>query len=207
MYEEWIAQFPLRKYDKGSWLFLQGDPLDYCYFLTKGICSQLVGYENGEEIVTRFYFPGDILNIWGLLKHRSICSSTAAAKTDACVRVIPASILREKLETSFDFYRWIVEFVLTQNQYIYDQYKKKSKGAATEMICYLIRTLSQRDSQGALYLPKEFTLNDIALHLRIHRVTVSRVFKSLQEQGIIRKYKHGWLIVKPEELEHCAQGS
>lgn len=207
MYREWIEQFPTRKYPKNSRLFLQGDELECCYCLKSGICSQLVNYENGTEVVTKYYFPGDMLNIWGILKHKTACPSTVVAKTDVVTAVIPALVLRKELDENSDFYRWVVETVLTNNQYVYQQYQKKAKGNAAEILCYTILALSQPDPDGGVYLPKDFAFCDLAQHLRIHRITVSHIFKVLQEERVIRKCPIGWKLLDTNALEEYARGN
>lgn len=207
MYKEWIMQFPKKKFSKDSRLFIQGDELDYCYYLTKGICSQLIDYENGTEVVTKYYFPGSFLNIWGVLKHKDAYASTVVAKTDLYAIVIPALQIRKELDENFLFYREVVESMLENNQYVYQQYQKKSKGNAAEILCYAIFALSQMDSDGRLYLSKDFAFCDLAQHLRIHRVTVSHVFKALQEEQVIRKCAQGWEILSAHTLEEYAQGN
>ena len=205
--EEWIAQFPAREFPKNTRLFLQGEPLEHCFYLKKGICSQMVNYENGTEVVTKYHFPGDMLNIWGILKHKSVYASSAVAKTDAYGIMIPASAMRQELDRNFAFYRWIVEAVLDKNQYVYQQYQKKSKGGAAEILCYAILALSQEDASGRIYLSKDFSFCDLAQHLRMHRVSVSHVFKFLQEKQVLRKCERGWRILDVRALEEYAQGN
>ena len=207
MYREWFAQFPVKKFDKDSTLFMQGDTLNYCYYLKKGICSQLIYYENGIEVVPKYHFPGDLMNVWGVLKNKTAYASTAVAKVDVYAAVIPASRLRRELEENFSFYRWVVESILMDNQYVYEQYHKKSKGSAAEILCYAILTMSQTGSDGELYLPKEFSFLDLARHLRIHRITVSYIFKALQEENIIQKCNVGWRILDVQALESYSQGN
>lgn len=207
MYHQWIEQFPTRKYAKNCRLFMQGDKLEYCYYLKSGICSQFINYENGTEIVTKYYFPGQMLNIWGVLKRKDIHPSSVVAKTDITAVVIPARILRKELDENFAFYRWIVEYILENNQYVYEQYQKKAKGNAAEMLCYTILTLSQTDLHGNSYLPKEFAFLDLAQHLRIHRITVSHIFRALQEENVICKCDLGWRLLDIDALEEYAQGN
>lgn len=207
MYREWIQQFPTRKWAKGSRLFLQGDELEYCYYLKSGICSQFINYENGIEVVTKYYFAGEMLNIWGVLKRKTVYPSSAMAKTDLAATVIPVPALRWELDHNFEFYRWVVEFILTNNQYVYQQYQKKAKGNAAEILCYTILALSQENSNGKFYLPKDFAFCDLAQHLRIHRVTVSHIFKVLQEENIIRKCALGWELLDIGTLEEYARGN
>ena len=208
MYRKWFEQFPLRKYPKGHRLFSQGDELEYCYFLKSGICSQFINYENGTEIITKYHFPGQMLNIWGLLKHKDTCQSSVSVKTDLTAVVVPASILRKELDENFTFYRWIVEeFILKNNQYVYEQYQKKAKGNAAEILCYTILSLCQSDFCGNTYLPKGLGFCDLSQHLRIHRITISHIFKALQEENVIRKTDLGWQLIDINALEEYAQGN
>ena len=206
-FEEWMEQFPAKEFPKNTRLFLQGDPLDYCFYLKQGICSQMINYENGIEVVAKYYFPGDLLNIWGVLKQKNAYASTTVAKTDAYGIMIPATAMRRELDQNFSFYRWIVESVLNKNQYVYQQYQKKSKGSTAEILCYAILGLSQEDSNGRIYLSKDFSFCDLAQHLRIHRVSVSHVFKFLQENHVIQKCNRGWRILDVHALQEYAQGN
>lgn len=207
MYHQWLEQFPTRKYLRNTRLFSQGDELAYCYYLTDGIASQFINYENGTEIVTKYHFPGQMLNIWGVLKHKQICRSSVVSKTDLTAVVIPAAELRRKLDEDFPFYRWVVEHILENNRYIYEQYQKKARGNAAEIVCYTILALCQSDLQGNSYLPREFTFLDLAQHLRIHRITVSHIFKALQEERIVERTDLGWRLLDFDGLNEYAQGN
>lgn len=207
MYRTWMDQFPTRKYPKNSRLFLQGDELSYCYYLRSGICSQIINYESGIEVVTKYYFPGEMINIWGVLKRKSVYPSCVVSKTDITATVIPVSALRKELDENFEFYRWVVEDILANNQYVYQQYQKKAKGNAAEILCYTILALSREDPDGRFYLSKDFAFCDLAQHLRIHRITVSHIFKVLQEENVIRKCSLGWQLLDISALEEYARGN
>lgn len=207
MYTQWIRQFPTKKFEKDSYLFLQGDELDYCYYITKGICSKSTSYENGIEVIVKYHFPHDLLNIWGVLKNRTTCSSTVIAKTDVHAIMVPVAVIRKKMSEDFAFYRQIVEPLIEDNQYIYQQYQKKTKGGTAEMLCYSILALSRSSSNDQKHLPKVFSFMDLSQHLRIHRITVSHIFQALQKEQIIRKCKDGWQILNVEALEEYAQGN
>lgn len=206
MYSQWMKQFPCRKFEKDSYLFMQGNELNYCYYLTKGICSKSVSNENGMEVIVKYHFPGCLLNIWGMLKNRTTCSCTVLAKTDVYAIMIPVDIIQKKLSEDFAFYRWIVEPLIEDNQYIYQQYQKKTKGGTAEMLCYSILALSRSGSSDQKHLPKVFSYVDLSQHLQIHRITVSHIFQALQKEQIIKKCPDGWRILDSEALEEYALG-
>lgn len=207
MCHEWIKQFPEKIFPKDSFFYIQGDSLDYCFYVLEGIGMQVINYENGVEIISKYRFPGGLMNVWGVMKNSNFYTSSGIAKTDIRIIVIPASAMRVKLNEDFAFYRWAVDILLKQNQYIYELYQKKTKGNAAEILCYSILSMSQTTSSGTRYLPKALALTDIAQHLRIHRVTVSHVFKALQEEQIIKKCSLGWQIIDEKQLERYSKGN
>lgn len=202
----WLHQFPAQKFKKNTYLYRQGDPLELCYFLTSGICSQIITYENGEEITARYYFAGDMLSIWGMFKHRESYPGSMLCKTDVYAVVVPCKLVQQMLETSFDFYRWAAENAMQNNNYIYEQYQKKAKGNASEILCYTIYVLLQRKDSGEYYLARNFTIEELARHLRLHRVTVSRIFRVLQNENILRKFEDGWIVGDLDRLHLLSTG-
>ena len=204
---QWVSQFPIKNFKRNHVFFRQGDVFQYCYYITSGICARTTIDDSHSEIILKYYFHDDIIGLWYCLRDDiTECPATFIAKTDGYAYVVPANILRQTMNQDFEFYRHISNKIINSDHYIENLYQKKAKGNAAEIVCYTIISLLQKDIHNEQYLAKSFSHTELSMHLRLHRVTVSKIFTALQRNNVLEKHSYGWKILDYDQLHAYASG-
>ncbi|MDX1694385.1 MAG: fumarate/nitrate reduction transcriptional regulator Fnr [Ketobacteraceae bacterium] len=181
---------------KGEHLFRASDDFRSIYAVRSGTLKTYSVTEDGEEQVTGFYLPGEILGIDGIGSNAH--SNSAKALESAAVCEIPFDKL-EELSTAIPslqhhFFKLMSQEIQADQQLI----MMLSKKSAEERIASLLMSISARHQKRGLS-PTVFRLpmsrNDIGNFLGLAVETVSRVFTRLQKQSVI--------AVEGKEVEIC----
>lgn len=67
-------------------------------------------------------------------------------------------------------------------------------------------THGEAEPEGLL-LPKKFNNVEIAKHLSMHSVTVSRILNALKREGVVERRAEGWLVCDCAALEEYLDGT
>ena len=171
---------------KGEHLFRASDPFASIYAVRSGTIKTYSVTEDGEEQVTGFYLPGEILGVDGI--STNIHSNSAKALETAAVCEIPfekLEFLSSQIPTLQRHFFQLMSKEIQADQQLIMLLSKKS---AEERIASLLLSISTRHTKRGLSasgfrLP--MSRNDIGNFLGLAVETVSRVFTRLQKQGVI----------------------
>ena len=181
---------------KGGHLFRASDDFRSIFAVRSGTIKTYSVTEDGEEQVTGFYLPGEILGIDGI--GTNVHSNSAKALEASAVCEIPFDKLEELSvaipSLQHHFFKLMSQEIQADQQLI----MLLSKKSAEERIAALLMSISARHQKRGLS-PVSFRLpmsrNDIGNFLGLAVETVSRVFTRLQKQGVI--------AVEGKEIEIC----
>lgn len=197
---------PLRK---GQSLFLQGDNFQSLYLIRSGSFKSCIIDESGERQVTGFHFSNDILGIDGIEPGRHMREVEALETSSVCT-------------LSFQHFK---EVSLCGDKSLYDKLICNISGMmskASQLMMTLTKLKAEQrlasfllDMSHSMYerrqSPHEFKLPmaryDIANYLGLAVETVSRLFKRLEDQGLIVAQRHRVRIVDMDGLQGIAAGS
>lgn len=192
---------------KGEHLFRASDDFRSIYAVRSGTIKTYSVTEDGEEQVTGFYLPGEILGIDGIGTNAH--SNSAKALEAAAVCEIPFDKL-EELSTAIPslqhhFFKLMSQEIQADQQLI----MLLSKKSAEERIASLLMSISARHQKRGLS-PTSFRLpmsrNDIGNFLGLAVETVSRVFTRLQKQSVIAVEGKEIDICNHQQLCHISNG-
>lgn len=182
--EEVIRQ--ARILDRGDRVFEQHTPFTSCFAVRSGAIKTFTLSEEGEEQVTGFYLPGEVIGLDSVSMDSYSCSATALERTSVCE--IPLDRL-ENLATEIPTLQH--HFFQLMSKEIQDSRHLTmllSKNTAEERIASLLLSLSTRFTRRRLS-GTEFRLpmprSDIGNYLGLAVETVSRVLTRFQNQGIL----------------------
>ncbi len=172
--------------DRGEHAFEQHSPFTSCFAVRSGAIKTFTLSEEGEEQVTGFYLPGEVIGLDSVSMDYYSCSASALERTSIC------EIPLEKLELlASELPALQHHFFQLMSREIQDSRQLTmllSKNTAEERIASLLLSLSTRFSRRRLS-GNEFRLpmprSDIGNYLGLAVETVSRVFTRFQNQGII----------------------
>ncbi|HVL00486.1 MAG TPA: fumarate/nitrate reduction transcriptional regulator Fnr [Dongiaceae bacterium] len=175
-----------RPMKKGEHLFRAGDPFQSIFAVRSGTIKTYSVTEDGEEQVTGFYLPGEVLGIDGI--STNMHSNSAKALETAAVCEIPFDKLESLSAKIPSLQRHFFQLMSREIQSDQQLIMLLSKKSAEERIAALLLSISNRQGKRGLS-PSRFRLsmsrNDIGNFLGLAVETVSRVFTRLQKQDII----------------------
>lgn len=189
---------PLRK---GEHVYLASDPFHAIYAIRSGSIKTYSISEEGEEQVTGFYLPGEIIGMDGINTNRHINSAKALESTAICE--IPFGQM-EKLSAEIPSLQHHF-FKLMSKEIQADQQLQLllSKKPADERIAALLLNFGARHKQRGLSSTQfrlSMSRNDIGNYLGLAVETVSRVFTRFQNDALIKADGKEVIILDWEEL-------
>lgn len=174
------------KWDRGQYIFLPGDRLHFIYIVHSGSFKTYITNRNGDVQITGFYFQGDVLDL--NVSNQATKNYGADALETSTVCKIPLAEFENMVSqypALFNAFLKIMsrEIILNQRMILV-----LSKMTAEQKVAnFLIHLSTESKSRG--YSSVEFNLSmsrtDIANYLGLANETVSRIFKSFQNKGII----------------------
>ncbi len=174
---------PLRK---GEHLFRPSDEFQAVYAVRSGAFKTYTLTEEGEEQVTGFYLPGEILGMDGL--STNLHSNAAKALESAAICEIPFSKL-ELLSTRIPtLQRHFFQLMSREIQADQQLMLLLTKKPADERVASFLLNLSSRYTRRGLSANRfrlPMSRNDIGNFLGLAVETVSRIFTRLQANGVL----------------------
>lgn len=195
---------PLRK---GEFVFRQDDPFSAVYAVRSGTLKSYCTSAAGEEQVTGFYFPGEILGMDGISRNRH--PSSAQALETAAICEIPFELLGE-LSTRIPslqrhFFQLMSQEIAEDQQLI----TMLGKNSAEQRVAALLLNISLRNSRrklSATAFRLSMSRADIGNYLGLTIETVSRVFSRFQKSGAISADGKEISLLDPVALREILAG-
>ena len=196
-----------RPLQKGEHLYRQNEEFASVFAVRSGSVKAYAITDNGQEQVTGFYFPGEILGMDGIAKNKYASSARALETSSICE--IPFDKLGElsaripSLQKHF--------FQLMSQEIAEDQQLLTllSKNTADQRVAALLLSISARNKRRKLSaanfrLPMSRT--DIGNFLGLTVETVSRVLSRFQKLGVLGVDNKEITILDAEGLRGVAEG-
>jgi CRP/FNR family transcriptional regulator, anaerobic regulatory protein len=176
-----------RMHSRGDYIFEQHSSFKSCFAVRSGAIKTFTLSEEGEEQVTGFYLPGEIIGLDSVSMDSYSCSAVALERTSVCE--IPLDRF-EDLSARIPSLQH--HFFLLLSKEIQESRQLSmllSKNTAEERIASLLLSLSSRfqrrrlsETRFKLPMPR----SDIGNYLGLAVETVSRVLTRFQNQGLIK---------------------
>lgn len=186
--------------EKGSKVFSIGDNFTHIYAIRSGYLKSYSISESGEEQITGFHLPGEIVGLEGINKGTHRGFSEALMPSQICA--IPYDKL-DDLNSTIDGLRQQLFKIMSQEiTHNYELMLLLNQKNAEEKIATFILNLSAREALGR-GLTTEFTLpmtrTDMANYLGLALETVSRILGKLIKQDVI-SVNHRKVTIKQVNL-------
>lgn len=196
-----------RPLKKGEHLFIEGDAFNSLYAVRSGALKTYTSTDEGEEQITGFQLPSEILGLSGMDGETYPVSSQAMETTMICE--IPFEKLDELSEKLPQLKK---QLMLLMSRRIRDDQQMMlllSKKNADERIATFLVNLSARFRRRG-YSAQAFRLsmsrNEMGNYLGLAVETVSRVFTRFQRSGLIEANGKDIRIIDSESLCALAGG-
>ncbi|MCL4113604.1 UNVERIFIED_CONTAM: hypothetical protein GTU68_001037 [Idotea baltica] len=171
---------------KGTKVYSVGEAFTHLYAIRSGYLKSYCISENGEEQITGFHLPGEIVGLEALYTGTHIGFSEALETSQICS--IPYSKM-DSLSSEIEGLRQQVNKMMSQEiTHNYELLHLLNQKNADEKIATFLLNISSRETYGK-GLAREFVLpmtrTDIANYLGLALETVSRIFGKLIKQNVI----------------------
>ena len=186
---------------KGEYLYLANEPFHAVYAVRSGAVKAITLSDGGDEQVTGFYLPGEVVGMDGLAEDRYTNSVIALETASICE--IPFNRLEElslQIPSLQRHFFQLLSREITQDQQII---ALLSKSSAETRIAALLLSISSRYSRRKLSATRfnlPMSRTDIGNFLGLTIETVSRIFTRLQKQEILAVDKKAITILNMTAL-------
>lgn len=196
---------PLRK---GDHVFRQNDPFKAVYAVRSGTLKSYSTSDNGEEQVTAFYFPGEILGMDGISKNRHL--SSAVALETAAICEIPFELLGDLSIRVPSLQRHFFQLMSQEIAEDQELITMLSKNSAEQRVAALLLSISARNVRrklSATAFRLTMSRSEIGNYLGLTVETVSRTFSRFQKSGLIKADGKEVTILDAQQLREAANGT
>ena len=174
-------------YRRNETIFRQGDAFQSIYAVRAGMVKTTVVNARGEEQITGFYFPGELLGLNGL--HENVYAGTATALETVSLCEIPYSKLDELSALLPELRRQMMRHMSQEIADEQDMMLVLAKTSAEERLGNFLLRLSKRFKRLG-FSSTQFRLTmsrvDMGNYLGLAVETVSRTLTKLQQRGVIK---------------------
>ncbi|MET0355483.1 MAG: fumarate/nitrate reduction transcriptional regulator Fnr [Cellvibrio sp.] len=192
---------------KGEYLYRANDAFNSVFAIRSGAVKVVNISETGDEQITGFYLPGEVVGMDGLADN--VYTNSVIALETSSVCEIPFNRLEDlslKIPSLQHYFFQLMSREITQDQQVI---RLLSKSNAEARIASLLLSISARNGRRNLstlefILPMSRT--DIGNFLGLTIETVSRIFTRLQKNNVIHVDKKEISLKDINALRNIAQG-
>ncbi len=184
-------------------LFIAGDRFYALYILHSGSAKSYLISENGEQQVTGFYMPGELIGIDGLSDHTHAYGVEMLETSSVCE--LPMPELDRMIATSWAlrqrFLSLISHAVIEEQQMLLTLGKLNAEQRLAQFLLNMAKRHAHLGGSAV-----EFNLSmsryDIASYLGLVVETVSRMIRRFQEEGSIEVNRRWIHLINKNMLQH-----
>lgn len=176
-----------RIFNRGEHIFDQSTAFRACFAVRSGSVKTSIITESGEEQITGFFMPGELIGLDSMGNETYASSAKALERTSVCE--FPVEKLEELTCKMPELQHHMYQLMGQEIQNGHQLAMLLSKNTAEERIAALLLSLSarfQRRRMSGTNFSLPMARSDIANFLGLAVETVSRVFTRFQNQGLIK---------------------
>jgi CRP/FNR family transcriptional regulator len=184
---------------KGAHVFHIQEPVKNLYAVYSGSCKEYWIDENGNECITNFYFPGDLIGIESISNRKHLFSVSTLEDTVLCT--IPLDAFLELMQTHGSIMK---RFINIASQKMQNDQCITMGVTATERVCDFLmnittRMLERSYNEDEIHLP--MSQLDISNYLGIAYETFNLILKKLKSNDVIKLKNKTMRVLDITELE------
>jgi CRP/FNR family transcriptional regulator, anaerobic regulatory protein len=175
-----------RPLKRGEHLYRASDAFESVFAVRSGAVKTYVLSEEGEEQVTGFYMPGEIVGMDGISTAHHMSSAKALETASVCE--IPFQRLEELSSKIPTLQHHFFSLMSREIQADRELHMLLSKKSADDRIASLLLSFAARQQRRGLSSQRirlPMSRYDIANYLGLAVETVSRIFTRFQQQGML----------------------
>lgn len=174
------------------------------YYLIDGVCGLIFISEDGNEYSYMYFKKYMLLNFLPTVAAHGVYTNITekrfqrmqhriVAKTKCTLLCTPGEVFLEHMKDNLLLNHLLVRS-LTEN---WINLLTTSTGITSTPVCTRVCQLLEDNlpPQSPYTIPRYLTHTEIAAHLSMHTITVTKIFKALRDQNIITKAGHVYEVV------------
>ncbi|HKJ70450.1 MAG TPA: fumarate/nitrate reduction transcriptional regulator Fnr [Gammaproteobacteria bacterium] len=195
-----------RPLQAGDYAYRTGDAFRTLFAVRSGVVKTFVLEEDGDEHITGFHFPGELVGLDAIAEGSHSCSARALDTTSLCE--IPFEGL-DDLAGKLPGLRKQLFKLMSQEIHKDDRERRsQSQAAADPRLASFLLDVSRRFGKLG-YSPNDFRLKisnqDLASYLGLAPETVSRLYRRFRDKGLVTVKSKQVQIHDLEALRRLAQ--
>ena len=193
---------------KGDYLYRANSEFHSIFAIRSGAVKAVTINDNGDEQITGFYLPGEIVGLDGLSESRYTNSALALETSSVCE--IPFNKFENLIHKIPNLQRHFLQIMsreITEDQRIISLLSKSSAEARVASLLLSISTRNSRRNLSANEFVLPMTRTDISNFLGLRIETVSRLFTRLAKSKVISTNKKNIIINDINLLQKITKGA
>ncbi len=185
-------------FKKGEYITRQGQPVSYIHYLSSGICIRNSYTSKGDEIIYDSRIAdksvscllGALTMYYPMVTH----ATNFIAKTSCVCYKISCDDFKDFLDAHPDVLHELMYLAMDRYASLDKNFHSKQKGCLPNRVCSFIMENLVR-TNDTLWLNQNITNSEISRYLGAHRVTIIKILKKLEEDGLIKRSAKGLQII------------
>ncbi len=190
---------------RGTRLFNLHQPVQSIFCIKSGSLKTYFTTQQGEEMITGFHLPGELVGLEAISVGHSDASATALETSSFCE--IPLAPLQDLAEQVPALQKRVVDLMSREIAHLQALTVLLTRRSAEERLATFLLSISARFGQRG-FSTREFhlrmTRNDIGNYLGLAIETVSRIFTRMNDNGIISVNRRYIRILDMDRLREMA---
>jgi CRP/FNR family transcriptional regulator, cyclic AMP receptor protein len=173
-----------RNYPRHALIVQDGDPGERFYLLRKGRAKVYLGSHDGREVILSILGPGDFFGEMALIDNEP-CSASVMTQEESEFVSIGKDEFRRVLASSPSMAANLLKVVFQRLREADRQIEALALKDVQARVTQVLRQIAEPEG-GNLVVPARLTHRDIAAMVGASREMVTRVFRILEENGVLR---------------------
>ena len=201
-----VAVASMRQFDRGDYLFREGDSADVLYTIVSGRVKVVKATVRGTELILEIFGPGDPVGAVAVYESRPYPASAVALEPTTCV-LVPRPAFFALLESHPSLVRGLLTGLTHRLVELTNRLAELSTGRIEARLArFLVKladTIGTHTPDG-IYIPLALSRQELADMIGTTIETAIRVMSRWGKEELVRTEKDGFLIRDRSALEHIA---
>lgn len=197
----------VKSYEKGDFVFFEGDPSDYLYTIVSGRVKVVKLLAGGREVILEIFGPGDPLGAVVAYEGRPYPASAVATERSLCLLVRRREFFN-LLESHPSLVRGYLVGMAQRIVELTRRIPEVAGGRVEKRFAHLFLKLADRVGRtdgGGTFIPMPLSRQDLADLAGTTIETSIRIMSRWNKEGIVRTDREGFVVENRAELERLTR--
>lgn len=186
---------------KGKHIYRQQDVFRSIYAVRSGCVKTYSIGSDGSELVTGFYFPGEVLGLDGIGRNHHVSSAKALEVSTVCeIPFASLGLLSQKVSSLQQHCFQLMSNEIIEDRQLLALLNKSNAEARVATFLLGISVRKARNKQSALRFRLPMVRADMGNYLGLTVETISRVLSKFQRDHLLEVKNKEIVLLEPEAL-------